>query len=61
MLSKSQKTWSIWVRYMLNKIFPVLEDKHSSSRSVGTVPLHPMVILMFEQCCSVLLHRVVLD
>lgn len=32
--TKSQKTWSRWVRHMLNKIFPVVEDKCSSSRSV---------------------------
>lgn len=32
--AKSQKTWSRWVRHMLNKIFPVVEDKCSSSRSV---------------------------
>lgn len=34
MLGKSQKTWSRWVSHMWNKVFPMLEDKHSSSRSV---------------------------
>lgn len=41
MLGKSQKAWSRWVRHLLNKIFPVLEDKCSSSRSVEQ--FHPIL------------------
>lgn len=41
MLGKSQKAWSRWVKHLLNKIFPVLEDKCSSNRSVEQ--FHPIL------------------